>query len=102
MLLPLFVKSLWSFFFDKIPFGFVVVFIYKTVNHKIAQVNTPLHLIWPYINGKLNSIYTQAIYCRVQSSIRLLNNSSIQDYNHSINIRFFINNYVCHSCTLPM
>ena len=58
MLLPVFVKSLWYFFFDNISFGFVVVFIYKTVNHKIAQVNTPLHLIWQYINGKLNSIYT--------------------------------------------
>ena len=36
------------FFFDHISFGFVVVFIYKTVKHKIAQVNTPLHLIWQY------------------------------------------------------
>ena len=47
--LVLFVKSLWSFFFDNMSFGFVVVFIYKTVNPKIAQVNTPLHLIWQYI-----------------------------------------------------
>ena len=62
MLLPLFVKSLWYFFFDNISFGFVVVFIYKTVNHKIAQVNTPLPLIWQYIMAnKILYIHEQYI-----------------------------------------
>ena len=42
------------FFFDHISFGFVVVFIYKTVKHKIAQVNTPLHLIWQYSISMVN------------------------------------------------
>ena len=35
-------------------------------------------------------IHRQYTYCRVQSSIRRLNNSPIQDYNHSINIRFLL------------
>ena len=46
------------FSFDNIFFGLIVFLFTKKVNKKIAQVNTPLHLIWQYMNGKLNSIYT--------------------------------------------
>ena len=82
MLLPLFVKSFWCFFFDNISFGFVVVLCTK----QLTYYSTSKYSFT--FNGKLNSIYTSAIYCRVQPSITLSNNSPIQDYNHSINIRF--------------
>ena len=88
VLLPLFVKSLWSFFFDNISFGFVVVFIYKKVKHKIAQVNTPLHLIWQY--RKLMEIKFYICVSNILQSAVLYKTVKQQSYSRlqdSINIR---------------